>query len=101
MESCELDVTILSVSKFREFRGNALLAGFRPNFAVACILDGSARPYQPEGSELTFTIRNVVVFAVDSLIKIFIDDEILGNTYRLRIESMVKDGMKRYFLTRT
>src|SRR5262249_35791040 len=100
MESCELDVTILSVSKFREFKGSAHLAGFRPNFVVACIVEGTTRPYQPEGSELTFTVRSVVVFAVDSLVKIFIDDEIQGNTYRLRIESVVKDGIKRFVLSR-
>lgn len=97
-DSCEVQVKVLSVCKIHEFRGVAIVAAARPKFVVSMILEGSQQEYQPPGSQVSLPVQTVAVFAIDSVVKLFIDSNIVGNTYDLRIDTEVINGIKRFYL---
>ena len=92
-------VRVLSVSMIQDFRGQALLAGIRPKFVVSLILEDQDSEFgEPETGTSIHTHR-VVVFAIDSVVKLFIDDKVVGESYTLEISTEVINGTKHHFLT--
>jgi hypothetical protein len=95
-ESCEVKVKVLAVSRFREFRGTAMVAGINPKFVISLILDEHS--YQPADSSVTLPVHTVATFAIDSVVRLFIESDIVGRECTLRIDTEVINGIKRYFL---
>jgi hypothetical protein len=97
---CQIKVRILSVSPIVDYRGPILTAGGRPRFAVALILEDRASIFEDKDSGVSFPIDSVVVFAVDSIVKLFMEKEIVGNQYVLHVRMETINEKKLFFLDR-
>ena len=100
-ESCELGVKVLASWKIERFEGQAILAGVRPRFVIALLIKDSSEPYHVKDSDVSFLAHRVVFFAVDSIIKIFMESGVEGKEYTMTIETEMIDKRKTYFLRRS
>jgi hypothetical protein len=96
--SLKVRVRVLAVSMIQDFRGEALLAGIRPRFVVSLILEDMDSDYEDPESGASIKTHRVAVFAIDSVVKLFIDDKVVGESYTLNITTTVINGIKRHFL---
>ena len=74
------------------------MAGIRPKFVVSMTVAEPEGGYQVPGSEVRLPVQTVVTFAIDSVVKLFIESDILGREYNLRIDSELINGRNTYFL---
>src|SRR5947207_15440701 len=98
--ACQIKVRVLSVCSIVDHRGPILVAGGRPKFAVALILEDGASIYEDKDSGVSFPFDSVVVFAIDSVVTLFMENEIIGNQYVLRVRQEVINEQKLFFLDR-
>lgn len=96
--SYELRVKVLSVWMIEEFEGQAILAGVEPRFVVALLIKDSDELYKAENSDVNFTVHRVVFFAINSIVKLFMESNVEGKEYDLTVETEIFNGNRFYFL---
>lgn len=95
---CLIKAKVLNVTLINKFDGNALLAGILPKFVVTLLFEDKRTQYGDPGSEMSFPVYPVAFFAVDSVVKIFLESEIVNQVFNLRVEKREVNGIVRYWL---
>jgi hypothetical protein len=98
-DECEIKARVLFVSLFHEFEGKTILAHPDPKFVVGLILEELDTNYQTEGSDVRFPIHTVAVFAIQSVVKLFFDRDVVNSVYSLRVKHRVIDGQEFHMLS--
>ena len=98
VESCEVDVKVLSVVQLTQFEGEAILAHSDPKFVVALLLKDSKSLLTVQDSAVSFAVHWVAFFAIHSVARLFIESSVVGRSYRLHIETETIRGRKKYAL---
>ncbi|MGO8902368.1 MAG: hypothetical protein ACLQU5_29065 [Isosphaeraceae bacterium] len=96
--TCVVKVKVFAVWMIEDYKGEAILAAVRPRFVVAVLLDGFRRKHTVENSDVAFTVNTLAVFAIESVVRVFKESEVVGKVYDLRIEVEQIQGKPRYFL---
>jgi len=91
----ELTVEVLTVYNIHQFQGEAILTHRDPNFVVALLLKGSKHSYTAKDSDVSFYVHDVAFFAIHSIIKLFLEPDIVGNTYKLSFQEEIINETKR------
>ena len=89
---CEIKARVLFVTYFHEFLGEAILTHADPKFVIGLILEECSSIYQAEESSVRFPVHTVAIFAIQSVVKLFFDRDVVNNVYDLRIKHVVIDG---------
>ena len=97
-ESSQLRVKVLRVWKIENFEGDAILAGVEPRFVIALLIKDSAEPYTLENNDVSFMTHRVAFFAIDSVIRLFLESDVEGKQYDLILEIEIYNGQKLHFL---
>ena len=93
-----IDVRILAVRPIIDYRGPVLIAGARPKFVVAMILEGEEITDGDDKSGVSLPIERVVIFAIDSVVRLFLEKEVTGERFALRVRTTVSKEGNRIFL---
>ena len=94
----KIDVRVLAVRPLIGYRGPVLIAGARPKFVVALILEGAETTYDDEEAGVSLPTERVVIFAIDSIVRLFMEKEITGDRFTLRVRTTVSQGGNKIFL---
>jgi hypothetical protein len=97
-ESIALKVKVLNAWKIEKYDGQAILAGVKPRFVVALLIRDSDENYKIDNSNANFKTHRVVFFAIDSLVKLFLDSDIEGNNYDLIVDIEDFKDKKLFYL---
>ena len=99
-ESGEIMGRIIVLSTIGNFEGEALATHPDPRFVVGLLLEGTQSTYKVKNSTIEFPVNSVVFFAIHSVALLFHESEdIVGNSYKLRIEAELVNGLKKYSLS--
>jgi len=95
---CIINVRVLAHWLIQRFEGEAILASADPRYVVGLLLEDSKAPYSPIKSKVELTTYRVAFFAIGSITKVFLDSDIIGKEYKLRVDQTEIDGRKTYSL---
>lgn len=93
-----LRVRVIAVTSIKTFSGEAILAQVDPKYVVSAVLVDSNRVYKPNDSEVSFVVHDLAFFAIHSVAKTFLETEIVGKTYDLRLEMDTVGDIRTYLL---
>ena len=91
-DECDIKVRVLFVSMLHQFLGEVILAHPDPKFVVGLVLEDHDANYQAEGSDVSFPVHTVAVFAIQSVVKLFFDRDVVNNVYNLRVKHVSVGG---------
>ena len=97
-ETSIIEAKVLNHWIIQKFAGDAILAAIAPRYVVALLIANTKTPFQVEGTEVTFMTHRVAFFAVDSIVKVFAESDVIGKEYRLTVEQREIDGKKTYWI---
>ena len=98
-QSAVLRVRVLSAILIEKFSGEALWAGVRPRYVVALLLLDTKSAYKPQESDFELTTHRMAFFAIDSIVKVFVESDIVGKEFTLNIQSQILDQTTRFFVS--
>jgi hypothetical protein len=96
---CEVKVKVIAIFKMTEFEGQAILAHRDPKFVIALLLKDSKMIYEANNSKVNFLVHQVAFFAIHSVTQLFMESKVVGEVYKLRIETEIIDGTRKYWLS--
>lgn len=88
-DECEVKARVLFVSFFHEFEGDAIITHPDPKFVIGLSIEDRDSLYQSDDSDVRFPVHTVAVFAIQSVVKLFFDREVLNNVYNIQIKRLV------------
>jgi hypothetical protein len=94
----DISVRVVSVLPLVRFEGEAIRADLDPRYVVALMLDKSKQNHAIQGSDVIFPVHEVAFFAIHSVTQLFMSSEVVGESFRLRIEMDTVAGTRRYRL---
>ncbi|WP_133513276.1 hypothetical protein [Candidatus Thiosymbion oneisti] len=92
---------VLSVWKITNFEGDAILAGADPRFVIAFQILDSQEQYNVAESDVVLNTHRVVFFAVHSIVQLFMESDVEGKTYDIKVTSELYKGNSLYYLQLT
>ena len=95
----ELDVKVISVLPLASFEGEAIRTHFDPRFVVALMLSNPRQTYAIPGSEVVLPTQEIAFFAIHSVTQLFMKSDIVGESFRIRVEMETVNGQRRYKLS--
>jgi hypothetical protein len=99
VDVCEIKARVLFVSYFHDFLGDSIRTHVDPKFVVGLILEDCDSPFKGEGSSIHFPVHTVAVFAIQSVVKLFFDRDVVNNVYSLQIKRLDVDGQEFHMLS--
>ena len=93
-----IQVKVLAHWLIQKFAGEAILAAANPRFVVALLIANTKMPFTIDGTNLTFATQRVAFFAIDSIVKVFAESDVVGNDYKLSVEQQTIGGKQAYFI---
>lgn len=97
-DSVELEVKILVVTRMYDFRGQAIVADDNPKYVVTALIVDSEHERGVEGEGVAFTVFDVAFFAIHSLQDTFGETDVLGQTFKVRLEMKMIDDQRVFLL---
>ena len=98
-KTCTIDVNVLSHWLIQKFRGEAILAAADPRFVVAVLLLNTKSAFPIPGSEVELSTHRMAFFAIDSLVKVFAESDVIGKSYRMNVQALEIAGKRRFILS--
>jgi len=91
-ERCVIEGRVLCYSIVQKFSGEAIRAAIKPRFVVTILIVDTKEQFSVRDTGVTFTTHRVALFAIDSIVKVFGETDVIGKDYRLAIERREIDG---------
>ena len=99
-EFCVIEIKVLSLHYIGHFEGEAIMASMDPKYVVSAMICNTKDSYKIEHSNVDFCVYSAVNFAISSVAKVFMESNVIGNTYTMRVETDIIDGNTWYSLIR-
>jgi hypothetical protein len=93
-----VNVRVIAHWIIQRFSGEALVASPKPRYVVALLIEGTKAPYRPIGTDVTFSTHRVAFFAIESIVRVFAESDVLGKDYRMEIQQIAVGDSKRYII---
>ncbi len=96
----EFSVTVVSVLPLSRFEGEAILTHFDPKYVVGLMLNQPKTAYSFPETDVILPTHMIVFVAVHSVAQVFRSSgDIVGESFRIRVEMTTTNGRKTYKLT--
>jgi hypothetical protein len=97
-KTCQFRARVVATPMIHEFQGEAILAGNKPRFVVMLFLLDTKESYGIEDTGVHFTTHRAALFAIDSLVRLFGESDVVGKEYDLVLEMDEENGDRDYWL---
>ncbi len=93
-----ITIKVLSVWLIQDFEGEATLASLDPRFVIALQILDSQERYNVAESEVAFNTHRIASFAVHSIVRLFMESDVEGEIYDIKVSSELYEGNLLYYL---